>query len=99
MGGANFLFYNGKLSKTGKALISPDNRSFMYGDGFFGTMKMVNGKIQLADYHFERLFASLDLLQFQHLILQLKKISGQKRHLEKRCGFFLLLENLMLKEF
>lgn len=65
MGGANFLFYNGKLSKTGKALISPDNRSFRYGDGFFETMKMVNGKIQLADYHFERLFASLDLLQFQ----------------------------------
>lgn len=65
MGGANFLFYNGKLSKTGKTFISPDNRSFRYGDGFFETMKMVNGKIQLADYHFERLFTSLDLLQFQ----------------------------------
>lgn len=61
----NFLFYNGKFSKTGKPLISPDNRSFRYGDGFFETMKMVNGKIQLADYHFERLFSSLELLQFQ----------------------------------
>ena len=65
MGDANFLFYNGKLSKTGKLLISPDNRSFRYGDGFFETIKMVNGKIQLADYHFERLFSSLELLQFQ----------------------------------
>lgn len=62
---ANFLFYNGKISKTGKLLISPDNRSFRYGDGFFETLKMVNGKILLADYHFERLFASLELLQFQ----------------------------------
>lgn len=62
---ANFLFYNGKISKTGKPLLSPDNRSFRYGDGFFETMKMVNGKIQLSDYHFERLFASLELMQFQ----------------------------------
>jgi branched-subunit amino acid aminotransferase/4-amino-4-deoxychorismate lyase len=62
---ANFLFYNGKISKTGKVLISPDNRSFRYGDGFFETMKMVNGKLLLADYHFERLFASLRLMQFQ----------------------------------
>ncbi len=62
---ANFLFYNGKISKTGKPLLSPDNRSFRYGDGFFETMKMVNGKIQLSDYHFERLFVSLELLQFQ----------------------------------
>ncbi len=65
MGEANFLFYNGKISKTGKLLISPDNRSFRYGDGFFETLKMVNGKIILADHHFERLFASLRLLQFQ----------------------------------
>ena len=65
IGEANFLFYNGKISKTGKLLISPDNRSFRYGDGFFETMKMVNGKLLLADYHFERLFASLKLLQFQ----------------------------------
>lgn len=65
MNGGNFLFYNGKFSKTGKPLISPDNRSFRYGDGFFETMKMVNGKIQLADHHFERLFSSLELLQFQ----------------------------------
>ena len=64
MGEANFLFYNGKISKTGKMLISPDNRSFKYGDGFFETLKMVDGKLLLADYHFERLFESLDILQF-----------------------------------
>ncbi len=65
MGESNFLFYNGKVYKTGKLLISPDNRSFRYGDGFFETMKMINGKIQLLDYHMERLFTSLDKLQFQ----------------------------------
>jgi branched-chain amino acid aminotransferase len=45
--------------------ISPNNRSFRYGDGFFETMKLVNGKIVLAQYHFERLFASLVQLQFE----------------------------------
>ena len=65
MGDANFLFYNGKVLKTDKLLISPDNRSFRYGDGFFETMKLINGKLQLADYHMERLFSSLDKLQFQ----------------------------------
>ncbi len=65
MGTANFLFYNGKLTKTGKPLISPDNRSFRYGDGFFETMKLVKGKLLLADYHMERLFSTLDTLQFQ----------------------------------
>ncbi|MEN9685259.1 MAG: hypothetical protein RLZZ28_1045 [Bacteroidota bacterium] len=65
MGEANFLFYNGKISKTGKALIFPDNRSFLYGDGFFETIKYVNGSIELEDLHFERLFASLERMQFQ----------------------------------
>ncbi|MDE3253522.1 MAG: aminotransferase class IV [Bacteroidota bacterium] len=65
MSDANFLFYNGKISKTGKPLILPDNRSFRYGDGFFETMKMENGKIRLAAYHFERLFSSLEKLKFQ----------------------------------
>jgi branched-chain amino acid aminotransferase len=65
MATANFLFYNGKLTKAGTLLISPDNRSFRYGDGFFETMKLVKGKIMLVDYHMERLFSTLETLQFQ----------------------------------
>lgn len=48
-----------------KLLLSPNNRSFRYGDGCFETMKMIDGTICLANYHFERLFASLDTLQFE----------------------------------
>lgn len=65
MAAANFLFYNGTISKTGKTLISPDNRSFRYGDGFFETIKMVNGKIVLEDLHLERLFRSLETMHFE----------------------------------
>lgn len=59
------LIHNGKVLDENKLLISPNNRSFRYGDGFFETMKVVNGKICLENFHFERLFASLELLQFE----------------------------------
>jgi len=59
------LNYNGKLYKDDALLISASNRSFRYGDGFFETMKMIDGNILLAQYHFERLFSSLELLQFE----------------------------------
>ncbi len=62
---ADYVIFNSKIFRKEKVCISPDNRSFRYGDGFFETMKMINGKIILSDYHFERLFASLKLLQFE----------------------------------
>ena len=65
MSNANFLFLNGQIHRSNKLLVSPNNRSFRYGDGFFETMKWMNGRILLAEYHFERLFASVDRLQFQ----------------------------------
>ncbi len=65
MEASKFLFLDGKTSRTGKPLISPDNRSFRYGDGFFETIKYADGKILLAELHFERLFASLNRLAFQ----------------------------------
>lgn len=64
MAHSKFLFYNGKIMRSDQLLISPDNRSFRYGDGFFETIKVCKGKLVLANYHMERLFTSLDLLQF-----------------------------------
>lgn len=61
----SLLNYNGKFYKSDEPLISVNNRSFRYGDGFFETMKLIAGKIVLRDYHFERLFSSLELLQFE----------------------------------
>jgi len=60
----NFFNHNSKLYKEGELLISPNNRSFRYGDGCFETMKMVDGRIVLKNLHFERLFSSLLTLQF-----------------------------------
>jgi branched-chain amino acid aminotransferase len=59
-----FYNYNGKLYKNDKTIISPNNRSFRYGDGCFETMKVFKDKIFLEAYHLERLFTSLQTLQF-----------------------------------
>ncbi|MEI6264089.1 MAG: aminotransferase class IV [Sphingobacteriia bacterium] len=60
-----FLFSDGKFIRTGKPIISPNNRSFRYGDGFFETIKWFSGKILLEQYHMERLFHSLEILKFK----------------------------------
>ena len=65
MASSLFLFYDGKFLRSDKLLISPDNRSFRYGDGFFETMKWVKGRVQLEHFHMERLFHSLEVLKFK----------------------------------
>ena len=61
---ASFINYNGKIYPADELLISPNNRSFRYGDGCFETMKMINGGIVLGELHFQRLFSSLATLKF-----------------------------------
>lgn len=46
-------------------LLLADNRSYRYGDGLFETIKVVNKKISLESYHFDRLFQSLATMLFK----------------------------------
>jgi branched-subunit amino acid aminotransferase/4-amino-4-deoxychorismate lyase len=59
-----FCNLNGKIINESNASVSVNNRSFRYGDGCFETMKYSRGKLPLAVLHFERLFNSLQTLQF-----------------------------------
>lgn len=61
----NYLSLDGKILPAGQPVLMADNRAYRYGDGLFETLKLVNGKIVLADYHFNRFFAGLRLLQFE----------------------------------
>jgi branched-subunit amino acid aminotransferase/4-amino-4-deoxychorismate lyase len=56
--------WNGTIVEDNEICISPNNRSFRYGDGCFETMKVVDGKILLSEFHFQRLFSSLETLRF-----------------------------------
>jgi len=59
----NFVCFNGKYINDNELLFNAQNRSFRYGDGVFETIKVFQNNIMLADYHFDRLFTSLRLLQ------------------------------------
>ena len=60
-----FFIYNDKFYPANTPVITPGNRSLRYGDGLFETIKIVEGKIINKDFHFERLFNGLKLLQFE----------------------------------
>jgi branched-chain amino acid aminotransferase len=55
--------FNGLFVPSDKPLFTAGNRSFRYGDGVFETMKIWNGKILLGQYHYDRLFLSMKILQ------------------------------------
>jgi branched-chain amino acid aminotransferase len=88
MQNGKYLFYNEKLVASGKAILSANNRSFRFGDGFFETMKMTEGEIVLSRYHFERLFSSIQSFQFDipahltaaYFLEQIKKLAAKNGH-------------------
>ncbi len=59
----SFICFNGKLVPADLPVMHSDIRSFKYGDGVFETMKVIRGRIILEEFHFERLFASMELLK------------------------------------
>jgi len=61
---STYANWNGKIVLDDEIKISPNNRSFRYGDGCFETIKVINGRTLLADLHFQRLFTSLAILRF-----------------------------------
>jgi branched-chain amino acid aminotransferase len=88
----DYINDNGKLTKKENWQLSPDNRSFRYGDGCFETIQLINGRIVLAAYHFERLFASLETLKFinprsftpQKLAHQIIEVASKNKHKHAR---------------
>ncbi len=59
------ICFNGKIFADDEPVLLAANRGYRYGDGLFETMKVADGNIQLANYHFERLFSGLLLLKFE----------------------------------
>lgn len=56
---------NGKLHSSTSAAVPYDNRAFRFGFGLFETMLIIDGQIQLKEYHFDRLMSSLSTLRFE----------------------------------
>jgi len=60
----HFFIYNNQYFLSDQAFLSVDNRGFRFGDGLFETMRLYDGVILNIDYHFERLFHGMGMLQF-----------------------------------
>jgi len=82
-----FRSLNGKLFPVDQPLLRADNRGYRYGDGLFETMKMINGDLLLAEFHFDRFFNGLSLLQYQlptrftrdSLLKDIQKLAGKNK--------------------
>lgn len=93
------VWLNGKWLNAANATVSVDNRSFRYGDGFFETIKVINGTVPLWQLHSERLQRSLEKLFFlpAHItapdfllntLLTLVKKNGHQKLGRVRITFF-----------
>jgi branched-chain amino acid aminotransferase len=98
---AHFFIYNNKVYPSNTAVISSGNRSLRYGDGLFETMKMVKGHIINKEFHFERLFNGLSLLQFEipetfnapFLEKKIKEVAVKNKHSNARIRLMLFRGN------
>ncbi|MFZ5995564.1 MAG: aminotransferase class IV [Thermodesulfobacteriota bacterium] len=67
-----FVLLNGDITDGRKACLSAFDRGFLYGDGFFETMRAENGRVLFLEAHLERLYQSC---KFFHIGLQNMKES------------------------
>ena len=56
--------FNGKYYPENTPILGPDSRALRYGDGLFETIKYKNGEFILLQYHLERLWEGMELMQF-----------------------------------
>jgi len=59
------ICFNGKIIDNSEFSINYNNRFFLYGDGFFETIKAVNGSPLFWEDHYFRLFGSLCMLRMK----------------------------------
>ncbi len=87
MANDTFYIYNGKFIPDNESVITPDNRSFRYGDGFFETMLFHNGNTYFKDYHIDRINDAILKLNFEranhfttdNLLFQIKKLISRNK--------------------
>jgi aminodeoxychorismate lyase len=59
------IFLNGKFLPEAEAVVPVNDRGFMYGDGLFETLRVVNGRPFRLAQHLERLVRGADFLKIK----------------------------------
>ena len=55
-------WFNGKSVPEDSPVLSTSDRGFRYGDGFFETMRVADGRLLFAERHWKRLKRTADTL-------------------------------------
>ena len=73
------VFLNGQFLPVAQAVVPVNDRGFMYGDGLFETLRVVNGKPFRMAQHLERMTRGADFLRIKPPFTpkELEKIAGQ----------------------
>lgn len=81
----NFVFYNGEYYPASGPVIPVSNRGFHYADGFFESIRLVNGKPIHLEHHFSRILDSLKAYRIErHLNFSLQYLEKEIIDLAKK---------------
>ena len=61
----SFICHNGHFLPAEVPHLSVSTPAYKWGESLFETMKVIKGRILLQDFHFERLFSSLPVLEMK----------------------------------
>ena len=53
------ILYNGQLVDSDVPILSGNSRSYRYGDGFFESMRLIDGRLHFASRHLARIEKSI----------------------------------------
>lgn len=59
-------YLNGNRIHPGSTILNGENRSFLFGDGLFETIRIFNGKPQFLSSHIERAMFGMDRMCLEH---------------------------------
>ena len=82
------IIFNHKILNKKELNFSVDNRAFLYGDGLFESVKIINSKPFNLEVHLKRLFSASTLLDLQ--------ISASKKDFRNKIEL-LIKENKIIK--
>lgn len=58
-----YLLFNDEFHAVDVPILTASNRSFKFGDGLFESMRMIDNKLQFADFHADRLVGGMKALK------------------------------------
>ena len=61
----SYVFHKGEFVSDTATHIAKDNRAFRFGDGFFESMRIVNGKALFLENHFARVISTASALRIE----------------------------------